>query len=191
MRVTGGDARGIELRVPRGDAVRPATDRLRQAVFSSLAARVPGCRFADVFAGSGAYGLEAVSRGAASGVFVERHAATAALLRGNLAAVLRSARREEDADAFVVVVGDALGTPAAGGGCDLVFVDPPWEAWALVAPRLGGVLEALVAGRPDPVVVAEMPSGAVVTVAGFTEVHRVGGNDPRSPSARFLRRTPS
>ncbi len=59
MRITGGLARGIPLILPKGDAVRPATDALRQAVFSSLAARVPAARFLDLFAGSGAYGLEA------------------------------------------------------------------------------------------------------------------------------------
>ena len=67
MRITGGSARGIPLSLPKGDAVRPATDALRQAVFSSLAARVPGTRFLDLFAGSGAYGLEALSRGAKYG----------------------------------------------------------------------------------------------------------------------------
>ncbi len=56
MRISGGLARGIELSVPRGDAVRPATDGMRQAVFSSLGARVAGARFVDLFAGSGAYG---------------------------------------------------------------------------------------------------------------------------------------
>ena len=75
MRITGGLARSIPLILPKGDAVRPATDALRQAVFSSLAARVAGARFLDLFAGSGAYGLEALSRGASSGVFVEKRRA--------------------------------------------------------------------------------------------------------------------
>lgn len=90
MRITGGLARGIVLRVPGGDQVRPATDAMRQAVFSSLGARVAGATFLDLFAGAGGYGLEALSRGAASGVFIEKNAAAAACLRQNLAAVRKS-----------------------------------------------------------------------------------------------------
>ena len=128
MRISGGAARGIPLSVPSGDAVRPATDGLRQALFSSLAPRIAGARFVDLFAGSGAYGLEALSRGAESGIFVERHARTAGLIRQNLAAVARSLRREPR-DLGEIVAADAVtwsprpGTPPA----DLVFIDPPYE----------------------------------------------------------------
>src|SRR3954471_22722366 len=95
MRITGGVARGIPLALPKGDSVRPATDALRQAVFSSLAARVPGARFLDLFAGSGAYGLEAFSRGAEGGVFVEKNARTADFIRRNITAVCKSLGRDE------------------------------------------------------------------------------------------------
>ena len=71
MRITGGKARGIPLASPKGDATRPATDQLREAVFSSLGARIEGAQVADLFAGTGAYGLEAMSRGAIGGIFVE------------------------------------------------------------------------------------------------------------------------
>ena len=93
MRISGGGARGIPLRVPKGDAVRPATDALRQAIFSSLAQRVPGARFLDLFAGSGAYGLEALSRGAVGGVFVENNFQALGCLRQNVAAVCKSLGR--------------------------------------------------------------------------------------------------
>ena len=85
MRVTGGKARGIPLRVPSGP-VRPATDYLREAVFSSLAAWVPSARVLDLFAGTGAYALECLSRGASSAVAVDRM--TAEVIRGNAAAVV-------------------------------------------------------------------------------------------------------
>src|SRR5438132_7599808 len=94
MRISGGAARGIPLVVPRGDAVRPATDGMRQAVFSSLGERVVGARFLDLFAGSGAYGLEALSRGAAGGTFVEQNAKAAACIRQNITAVGKSLARE-------------------------------------------------------------------------------------------------
>jgi 16S rRNA (guanine966-N2)-methyltransferase len=102
VRISGGRARGIPLVVPRGDAVRPATDGLRQAVFSSLAARVAGAHFWDLFAGSGAYGLEALSRGAVSGLFVEQDRRAAECLRKNLAAVTRSLGREGAAAVSVI-----------------------------------------------------------------------------------------
>src|SRR5471030_2715621 len=95
MRISGGAARGITLVAPKGDAVRPATDGLRQAVFSSLGARVAGARFLDLFAGSGAYGLEALSRGATGGVFVESNHRAVGCLRKNLSAVCKSLGRDE------------------------------------------------------------------------------------------------
>src|SRR5436190_17400994 len=105
MRITGGQARGIPLTLPKGDAVRPATDAMRQAVFSSLAARVAGARFLDLFAGSGAYGLEALSRGAAGGTFVEKDARTAEFIHRNIAAVCKSLNRP--VDGLRVVTADA------------------------------------------------------------------------------------
>ena len=135
MRISGGGARGIPLLVPKGDAVRPATDALRQAVFSSLAARVADARFLDLFAGSGAYGLEALSRGARGGVFVESNHRAIDCLRRNLAAVCKSLGRDESG--LTVFEMDALKTPlAAGDAPDLVFVDPPYELIAAAAPPL-------------------------------------------------------
>ncbi len=97
MRITGGRARGIPLHAPRGRETRPATDQLREAVFSSLGPRVEGARVADLFAGTGSYGLEALSRGATSGCFVENNRQALVCLRANLAAVLRSCERERRA----------------------------------------------------------------------------------------------
>src|SRR5476651_1333659 len=124
MRISGGAARGIPLLVPKGDAVRPATDGLRQAVFSSLAARLPGARFLDLFAGSGAFGLEALSRGAAGGVFVERNPRAVECLRRNLAAVGKSLGHT--VDDIVVLPRDVFAASfEAQPVPDLVFVDPP------------------------------------------------------------------
>lgn len=114
MRITGGIARGITLQTPKGDRTRPATDGMRQAVFSSLAARVPGARFVDLFAGSGGYGLEAFSRGAAGGVFVEKDNRACACIARNIEAVARSVKR--DPSAMRVLASDVLAwTPHAGG----------------------------------------------------------------------------
>lgn len=121
--MTGGRARGIPLIAPRGE-VRPATDRLREAVFSSLGPSVEGARVLDLFAGSGAYGLEALSRRARSCLFVEFSAHGISAIERNLAAVARSCGEGLDArllraDAFVFEPG--------GASFDLLFADPPYD----------------------------------------------------------------
>jgi 16S rRNA (guanine966-N2)-methyltransferase len=187
MRISGGTARGAVLTVPKGDAVRPATDGMRQAVFSSLAPRLEGARFADLFAGSGGYGLEAWSRGAAGGVFVEQNAKAAACIRQNMTTVAKSARRE--AGELRLVVGDALAWRPAEGEArpELVFVDPPYPIITEIAPRLfAGLLEATAAGD-DPIVVFEYPGEIELAPEGWTLVKRIG-RGARQPTAGFFRR---
>lgn len=183
MRITGGLARGIPLTLPKGDAVRPATDALRQAVFSSLAARVAGARFWDLFAGSGAYGLEALSRGAAGGLLVEKSAPTVEFIHRNITAVCKSLGRS--VDVLQVITGDA--TAALPGAVpDLVFIDPPYEIIAEVAPRLFGRLEERLAGNPDPLIVFEMPGELTLAPVGWTCVKRLG-KGARQPTAAIFR----
>jgi 16S rRNA (guanine966-N2)-methyltransferase len=183
MRITGGQARGIPLTLPKGDAVRPATDAMRQAVFSSLANRVAGARFLDLFAGSGAYGLEALSRGAAGGAFVEKDARTVEFIHRNLAAVCKSLGRTTDG--LRVVTADATST-MPGEIPDLVFIDPPYEIISEVAPRLFARLDELLATNPDPVVIFEMPGELSLAPAGWTCVKRLG-KGARQPTAAIFR----
>jgi 16S rRNA (guanine966-N2)-methyltransferase len=183
MRITGGAARGIPLTLPKGDAVRPATDAMRQAVFSSLAGRVSGVKFLDLFAGSGAYGLEALSRGATGGTFVEKDARTAEYIRRNLAAVCKSLGRTSDG--LRVVTADATVT-MPGEIPDLVFIDPPYEIILEVAPRLFARLDEFLAAKPDPLVVFEMPGELSLTPAGWTCVKRLGKGS-RQPTAAIFR----
>jgi 16S rRNA (guanine966-N2)-methyltransferase len=187
VRISGGAARGIPLRVPPGDAVRPATDGLRQAVFSSLGARVVGAVFWDLFAGSGAYGLEALSRGAASGIFVEKNAKAAACVQANLAAVGKSLGREM-ADCQIAQT-DALAWTARRdtGAADLVFIDPPYELIADLAPRVFMGLEARLAAKPGALVIFELPGGMELTPPGWTCLKRLGGKSARQPSAAFFK----
>lgn len=185
VRITGGNARGIPLTLPKGDAVRPATDAMRQAVFSSIASRVPGARFLDLFAGSGAYGLEALSRGAAGGVFVEKNGKTAACIRENIAAVCKSlARGTHD---LTVLNVDATNVPLAGEAPELVFVDPPYDIIADVAPKLFAKLTELLATKPDPVIVFEMPGEQELAPPGWTCVKRLG-KGARQPTVCFFKR---
>jgi len=123
IRITAGEWRGRQLKVPRGD-VRPAQDRVRLAVFSSLADRVPGARVLDLFAGTGAYGLEALSRGAASVTWVENDRRTLEVLRENITILCGPDQGK------AVVYADALRFLVRGGDdepYDLIFADPPYD----------------------------------------------------------------
>lgn len=137
IRITGGSAKGRSLRSPKGQDVRPTGARVRQAVFDVLGARVKGARVLDLFAGAGTLGLEALSRGAAFALFVDRSAREAALVRENVALLGLSDRaRVVHMDALRFL---ARGAPQ-GGPCDVVFVDPPYRAGPLSAllPALFG-----------------------------------------------------
>lgn len=186
MRISGGTARGIPLVVPRGDAVRPATDGMRQAVFSALAARLDGAQFLDLFAGSGAYGLEAFSRGAVGGTFVEKNAKTVACLRQNIAAVAKSVGRP--AEALAVLPGDATAFPRSLMPPDLVFVDPPYELIPRIAPALFGRLGELLAPKPAALVVFELPGELELSPPGWECLKRLG-KGARQPTVMFLQRT--
>ena len=152
MRISGGAARGIPLTAPKGETVRPATDGMRQAVFSSLGARVGGARFLDLFAGSGALAIEAISRGAARATLVEQQPRVLRFLAEQI-------REFALADRVRVLKGDARqvlrGAPtAAGGPFSLVLIDPPYEDTAALLPV---VAPALAAGwlLPEAIVVCE------------------------------------
>ena len=191
MRISGGVARGVTLTVPKGDAVRPATDGLRQAVFSSLAARVPGAIFLDLFAGSGAYGLEALSRGATGGTFVEKNAKAAACLRLNIASVCKSLHCDESR--LNVLQGDVLEwtLKAVEVAPDLVFVDPPYDHIVDVAPKVFARLSELLKTVHDPLVVFEMPGEITLNPEGWTCVKRMGGRGTRQPAVACFRASPA
>jgi 16S rRNA (guanine966-N2)-methyltransferase len=175
------------LTVPKNGAVRPATDGMRQAVFSSLGARVAGARFWDLFAGSGAYGLEALSRGAADGVFVERNAQAVACIKKNLAVVSRSLGREMSG--VEVATADALTwAPPGGTAADLVFIDPPYEIIPEAAPRLFVRLTQALATKPAALVLFEMPGGATLSPPGWTCIKRLGKGAHQPTVGVFLRR---
>lgn len=127
MRVIAGAAKGRKLRSVKSEETRPTTDRVKEALFSTLGARVPGSRVLDLYAGSGALGIEALSRGAEHATFVERSRPAAEILRANLAGTGFEAR----AAVLVRSVEEVLeGAPPES--FDLVFADPPY---ALGVPR--------------------------------------------------------
>lgn len=141
MRIVGGSLRGRRIAVPSGRSVRPTSDRAREAVFNILAHGMGvdfhGARVLDLFAGSGAYGLEALSRGAASAVLIDNAAPSLEIIRTNV-------ENLEVADRARIVRADAARlTNGAGipGPFDLVFLDPPYDE-GLEAAALGSLASA-------------------------------------------------
>ena len=129
MRVIAGSARGVPLRAPPGRGTRPITDRVKETLFAILGDRVPDSRVIDLYAGSGAIGIEALSRGAASVDFVERDRAALTAIRDNLART----RLETGARVHGLEVERYLGG-SGDGPWDLAILDPPYEVRAIVAP---------------------------------------------------------
>jgi 16S rRNA (guanine(966)-N(2))-methyltransferase RsmD len=148
VRIVAGRWGGRRLTTPRGAAVRPTADRVREALFSILGDAVDGARVLDLFAGSGALGLEALSRGAGSATFVDAAAASVAAVRANLEALGGEAEVRR-ADGLRFLRG-AAGEPRH---YDLVFLDPPYR----LAERLGRELSEALPGvlAPAAVVVSE------------------------------------
>src|SRR4051794_40990901 len=144
MRVIGGTLKGRRLRTPTWDGLRPTSDKLRETLFNVVAARMPGARVLDGYAGTGAVGIEALSRGASSVMFVERDPRAAALIADNLehAGVRSGYTMRRDSVLRV------LTTLPAGHVFDIILLDPPYgdsDLQAVVAAageRLapGGVL---------------------------------------------------
>src|SRR4051794_31328976 len=151
-RVIAGSAGGRRLVVPRGRATRPTSDRAREGLFSSLEAlRGPldGARVLDLYAGTGAVGIEALSRGAARVCFVEHNDVAAGVIRANLAALQLGggAVRQERVERFVA-------TATAEPAYDVAFADPPYaEAAAGLAATIAAIAERLLA--PGAIVVVE------------------------------------
>lgn len=125
MRVIGGTYRGRVLRAPSGPAIRPTSDRLRETLFNILGPRIEGSRFLDLCAGSGAVGIEAISRGAADAVFIELSRRACAAIEANLTQLgIRS-------EATIVNRGAIAALERLAGDSrlfDLVFFDPPYAA---------------------------------------------------------------
>jgi 16S rRNA (guanine966-N2)-methyltransferase len=170
MRIVGGSLRGRMLAAPRSQAVRPTADRLRESLFNILAHAyadpVAGARVLDLFAGTGALGLEAMSRGAAFTLFVDDGAEARALIRENVAALgLGGTTRVFRRDAT------KLGNAHPLEPFSLVFLDPPYghglAERALVAAQAGGWL------TPQALIVVEEKADAGFTAPdGFEEIER-------------------
>lgn len=164
VRIIGGSLRGSRIEVPPISGLRPTPDRVRETLFNWLAPVIEGARCLDLFAGSGALGIEALSRGAAQVTFVESDGVALASLQATLVRL--------HAVAADVVARDAMaflaGPPAP---YDVVFIDPPFDA-ALWQPAI----DALASGwlKPGAIVHVESPLGQALKVPAPWKLHRQG-----------------
>ncbi len=166
VRIIGGKWRNTKLPVPLSPGLRPSSDRVRETLFNWLMPRLGGARVLDLFAGSGALGLEAVSRGAAQATLVERDAALSRQLRESVA---KLGAQEQ----IAVVQADALQwlRQPAGALADIVFIDPPFA---------DGLWEAVIAGLPshlaaDAWLYVESPADRAPKMPAPWLLHREGG----------------
>lgn len=171
VRIIAGHLRGSKLAVADRPGLRPSSDRVRETLFNWLQATTPGARVLDLFAGTGALGFEAASRGAAGVLMVERDPALAEALRANAARLKVASARVEVADALAW-----LRRPP-GEAFDLVFVDPPFDAglWAEALERLGPWL------APGAWIYVESPANVTPDVPAGWRLHREG----RTREVRF------
>lgn len=155
MRVIAGTYRSRILKSLKGLALRPTSDRLRETLFNVLGAEIAGARFIDLFAGTGAIGIEALSRGASEVVFVENHAPAAALIRRNLESLaIRKGAKVLATEAIRGLEKLALKEKSKTSPYDYIFLDPPYAA----AKDYARVLESLGSGKllaPGGLVIAE------------------------------------
>lgn len=174
LRIIGGRWRGRKLSFPDVAGLRPTGDRIRETLFNWLAPELPGARCLDIFAGSGALGIEALSRGAAVVTLLERDRAAAASLRSNLALLASEAGKVVEADALAWLQRGNSDEPF-----DIVFIDPPFAGgmWT-------GVLEALQQGgwlAEQASVYIESPADYSLVLPASWTLHR----DKRAGSVAY------
>jgi 16S rRNA (guanine966-N2)-methyltransferase len=181
MRVIAGTYRSRPLIAPRGMATRPTSDRLRETLFNVLAPQIEGARFADLYAGTGAVGIEALSRGAGHVMFVESATSAIAALRANLAALgIRSGFQLEERNVPLVLRNLAARNAAVSNLAqrdphfNLIYLDPPWEdaaAYKQSLASLAGSAASLLA--PDAIVIAEHARrGSAALADAYGALHR-------------------
>ena len=143
MRVIAGKYKGRKLESPKSDMIRPTTDKVKEAVFGSLQFDIPGSAVLDAFAGSGALGIEALSRGAEHVDFVEKNSACLKTLKDNLNII--------GADNFSIIKGDVLKISDRLNSYDIVFADPPYDE-ELYIPFLETAAESRIVNKSGKIV---------------------------------------
>ena len=156
MRITGGVACGIQLEVPQ-QWVRPATDYMREYVFNRLGNTIVDKVVLDCFAGTGAYGLEAISRGAKTCYFLEKNPKVVTILKKNCERVLKSAQREPKVTQ-IISMDLFYFSPEKITSLDYIFFDPPYPYWDEQRSKLLTILDLMARAYPQALFIIEPPT---------------------------------
>lgn len=187
MKITGGLAKGIPIKSSNVSTLRPATDSLRQAIFSSLGGLVKNASFLDLFAGTGAYGLEAWSRGASGGIFVEKDRHLISNISSNIEAVAKSMKAESQD--CKVIHSDVFKIPVhPENQFDLIFADPPYEIVEDIFNDLLNLSIKYLAHKPTSRLIIEVPGHfKFLGHPNLTLLKKLGKNSKDSPAALILK----
>jgi 16S rRNA (guanine966-N2)-methyltransferase len=175
MRVIAGQFRSRQLKSLKGLALRPTSDRLRETLFNVLAPLIVGARFLDLFAGTGAIGIEALSRGAAEAVFIESHQPAAALIKQNLSSLGIKAGVSVMALDAVRALDKLAAKP--GTKFDLAYIDPPYSDAAQYAQVLEAVAKSPLFHPESRIAVEHRRSFDLPTIPGLATVRRLEQGD--------------
>ena len=190
MRISGGKARGIPLRVTKSSILRPATEANRERLFSSLQLKVQDAKILDLFAGSGAYGLEALSRGAKSVHFVENHRKIYRDLTYNFEQVQKSANLCKSAASFTSW--DAIDfLRKAQDSYDIIFLDPPYPEFPKIGEKIFTLLLVNHFVHANTLLIHEAPMEALSVFNGWEKIKVLGKEKKGSPSFRLFSPSPS
>jgi 16S rRNA (guanine966-N2)-methyltransferase len=182
LRVIAGQYRSRRLQTLRGTALRPSSDRLRETLFNILGTAIEGAVFVDLFAGSGAVGIEALSRGARAAIFVENHAAGAALIARNLALLgvpiaAQVASGKTFAGSAEILRMDAMDAlerlAKASARIDFVYLDPPYASSRAYQDVLAFLGESELVARGGSVIAEHRRKNDLPAIAGHLERARV------------------
>ncbi|MDR0715547.1 MAG: RsmD family RNA methyltransferase [Puniceicoccales bacterium] len=174
MRITGGRAKGIQLVVPEEtEFLRPATDCIREALFSSIKGRSVSAFFLDLFAGVGSYGLEAISRGASAGIFIEKNQKSAQAIEENLKRVKKAAQREPTCKIMcqdVFAAADQINAEF-----DLIFIDPPYNMLDERGEEILTTFSPFLKKADNARLMIEVPASyKTPSIRGLVEIRRLG-----------------
>ena len=192
MRITGGKARGIALKSPKGQNTRPATDRTRESLFSSLSNSIEDAICLDLFAGSGSYGFEALSRGAKYCQFIEYERMTINCLKENAQAVTKSAQLSQEAiqiKQMDLLKETSISKPQ---NFDFIFLDPPYALWESHSKYLLNKL-ALNYANENTQLILECPSELNLneTSSDWRPLKRLGKEGKKKPNIFIYQRVSS
>lgn len=185
MRISGGTAGGIPLQVPKGVEIRPATDANRERLFSSLGEFVIQCSFLDLFAGTGSYGLEALSRGAKQGTFVEFNRKCFGALKKNGDNVCKSANIEpprailENREVIEFLRKER-------SSFDIIFLDPPYSLFPKIGPQIFQQIKQNKMLKENGLLIHEAPGEEKSDFIGWKLLRTIGKSKKGSPLFRIF-----